>query len=102
MLSIVLYNITGVKHVQVNVVHCLVQYSTVKHVPVNVVHCLVQYSTVKHVQVHVVHFLVQYSTVKHVHRYLITVELYSVTIYMNYLNRFLCEANLAKITIFYL
>ena len=35
-------------------------------------------------------------------RYLITGELYSVTIYMNYLNRFLCETNLAKITIFYL
>jgi len=35
-------------------------------------------------------------------RYLITGELYSVTIYMNCLNRFLCETNLVKITIFYL
>ena len=35
-------------------------------------------------------------------RYLITGELYSVTIYMNYHNRFLCETNLTKITIFYL
>jgi hypothetical protein len=35
-------------------------------------------------------------------RYLITGELYSVAIYMNYLNTFLCETNLAKITIFYL
>jgi hypothetical protein len=33
--------------------------------------------------------------------YLITGELYSVAIYMNYLNTFLCETNLAKITIFY-
>ena len=39
-----------------------------------------------------------YQTMK----YWITGELYSVTIYMNYLNRFLCETNLAKITIFYL
>jgi hypothetical protein len=29
--------------VEVNVVHCLVQYSTVKHVQVNIVHCHVQY-----------------------------------------------------------
>jgi len=34
-------------------------------------------------------------------RYLITGELYSVTIYMNYLNRCLCETNLTKITIFF-
>ena len=61
MLSIVLYNI-AVKHMQVNVVHCRVQYSTVKHVQVNVVNCLVQYSTVKHVQVNIVHCHVQYRS----------------------------------------
>jgi hypothetical protein len=55
MLSIVLYNI-AVKHVQVKVVHCLVQYSTVKRVQVNVVDLLVQYSTVKHVQHAPAHF----------------------------------------------
>jgi hypothetical protein len=85
MSSIVLYSI-AVKHVQVNVVHCLVQYSCL-----TVLYCTRQWTpftctcvtailyrtmdnihlhmfdcTVKRVQVNVVDWLVQYSTVKHV------------------------------------
>jgi hypothetical protein len=42
----------------------VLHYRAVKHVQVNVVHCLVHYSTVKHVQVH---SEILYKTMDNIH-----------------------------------